>query len=61
VIKRAGVALDGETDAEGITPLEGEESSETEQVDESSLSVFRDFINSLDIDDLGRGGESPGK
>jgi bifunctional DNase/RNase len=61
VIKRAGVALDGETDAEGITPIEGEESSEAEQVDESSLSVFRDFINSLDIDDLGRGGDSPGK
>ena len=61
VIKRAGVALDGETDAEGITPIDGEEAAEGEQVDESSLSVFRDFINSLDIDDLGRGGDSPGK
>ena len=27
-----------------------------ERVDEDRLSVFRDFINSLDIDDLGKSG-----
>jgi hypothetical protein len=30
-------------------------------VDEDRLSIFRDFINSLDIDDLGRTGEGPNK
>jgi hypothetical protein len=30
-------------------------------VDDDTLSVFRDFINSLDMDDLGRSGDNPGK
>lgn len=61
VIERAGVSLDNETDAEGIASTDSGSSSEAETVDDSSLSVFRDFINSLDIDDLGRSGDNPGK
>jgi uncharacterized protein len=61
VIERAGVSLDNETDAEGIASTDSGSSPEAETVDDSSLSVFRDFINSLDIDDLGRSGDNPGK
>ena len=55
VLDKAGVALDTDTgehenaiDPEPKTPLQKEE-------DVKRLSVFRDFINTLDLDDLGKG------
>ena len=36
---------------------EAEASEESTEVDEEKLSVFRQFIETLDIDDLGKGGE----
>jgi bifunctional DNase/RNase len=56
VMDRAGVLLttedEGEADAEdGITHPELERAAD---VDEERLSVFRDFINTLDLDDFDR-------
>lgn len=50
VMDKAGVLLDGQ----------GREQQAVEQgsavkVDDEKLSIFRDFINSLDLDDLGKG------
>src|SRR5207248_800376 len=62
VLDRAGVTLDAEAEPEEPTDLpDGESLPRAEQVDDDSLSVFRDFINSLDMDDLGRAGEGPSK
>lgn len=62
VIDKAGVTLEPESGKEDEEEIpEGESLSQSERVDEDRLSVFRDFINSLDIDDLGRAGEGPGK
>jgi bifunctional DNase/RNase len=53
VLDQAGMVLDSEeAGAEGET---SEESAPIE-VDEEKLSVFKQFIETLDIDDLGRGG-----
>jgi len=60
VMERAGVTLETESD-EGAEVPAGESLPQSEQADEDRLSVFRDFINSLDIDDLGKGGEGPSK
>jgi hypothetical protein len=63
VMEKAGVTLEaeGERDDEIDSP-DGESLSRSERADEDQLSVFRDFINSLDIDDIGRGtGEGPSK
>src|SRR5205814_9489339 len=64
VIDKAGVTLDTESAPEsenGEVP-EGESLPQSERPDEDRLSVFRDFINSLDIDDLGKQqGEGPSK
>ena len=53
VMDRAGVKLNGEgepDDDEGVTaPVEEQLST---RVDEERLSVFRDFINTLDLDDF---------
>lgn len=62
VMDRAGITIDGESssrDDDGV--LDNESLSDAERADEDRLSVFRDFINSLDIDDLGKsgGGEGP--
>lgn len=52
VMERAGVTLgDGDED-EGTVPAEDGEG--VERVDEERLTVFRDFINSLDLDDFDR-------
>jgi uncharacterized protein len=55
VMERAGVSLDGDGDAEDdadATPsLERDVSS---NVDEERLSVFKEFINTLDLDDFDR-------
>lgn len=53
VFEQAGMVFEGEEgESEG-----GEESSD--EVDEEKLSVFRQFIETLDIDDLGKGGADP--
>lgn len=52
VFEQAGMEFDneeGEGDAEGG-------SEESREVDEEKLSVFKQFIETLDIDDLGKGG-----
>lgn len=61
VIDKAGVTLEPESTPDDEVP-EGESLPQSEQPDEDRLSVFRDFINSLDIDDLGKQqGEGPSK
>lgn len=52
VMDKAGVLLDGDgnTTSASKTPQKGERS----KVDDEKLAVFRDFINSLDLDDLGK-------
>ncbi len=55
VMERAGVSLDGDGDADDDDPsapsLERDASS---TVDEERLSVFKEFINTLDLDDFER-------
>jgi bifunctional DNase/RNase len=55
VMERAGVSLDGDGDADDDAPsapsLERDVSS---TVDEERLSVFKEFINTLDLDDFDR-------
>lgn len=56
VMDKAGVMLSSDDDAEGdqsdsLTPPDLERA---EPVDEEQLSVFRDFINTLDLDDFDR-------
>jgi hypothetical protein len=54
VMDRAGVRFDGEGegDEEGVAaPLEERTAT---RVDEERLSVFRDFIDTLDLDDFGK-------
>src|SRR5204863_2259880 len=53
VLETAGMVFDGEAEVEG-EPREHEEST---PIDEEKLSVFRQFINSMDIDDIEKGGE----
>jgi bifunctional DNase/RNase len=51
VLDQAGMTVDNESE-------EGEaEPTEATELDEEKLSVFKDFIESLDIEDLDRGGE----
>jgi bifunctional DNase/RNase len=56
VMEKAGVMLssdeEGEGDGEGVSSEP--ELERAEDVDEERLSVFRDFINTLDLDDFGR-------
>src|SRR6476646_2455156 len=62
VLDKAGVTLDTESAPDDDEMPEGESLPRSEHIDEDRLSVFRDFINSLDIDDLGKsGGEGPSK
>lgn len=51
VMERAGVRLDDDTDNEDED--ETPESIEAAQVNEERLSAFRDFIDTLDLDDFG--------
>jgi hypothetical protein len=57
VLEKAGVALDADSDATDVRPKEGESGEAGAAEPERLPSAFRDFINSLDLDDLGRGGE----
>jgi bifunctional DNase/RNase len=52
VFDQAGMVFEGE-EAEA----EAEAAEESGEVDEEKLSVFKQFIETLDIDDLGKGGE----
>jgi bifunctional DNase/RNase len=55
VMDRAGVSLEteeGEQDGEPAVSAGG--ATEGQQVDDERLSVFRDFINTLDLDDFDR-------
>ena len=55
VMDRAGVSLepdDGEQDVEQAVSATG--AAEGQPVDDERLSVFRDFINTLDLDDFDR-------
>jgi hypothetical protein len=52
VLEKAGVALDGDTTAETETAAEPAPAVREEEA--KKLSVFRDFINTLDLDDLGK-------
>jgi len=62
VMERAGLTLDADGRGEEDDVPEGESLPQSERPDEDRLSVFRDFINSLDMDDLGKsGGEGPSK
>ncbi len=55
VMERAGVTLGAEDDDEEDEPSGAERPAALEgKVDEERLSVFRDFINSLDLDDFDR-------
>jgi bifunctional DNase/RNase len=53
VLDKAGVALDNDTatpEAESVT----ESPQPVREEEAKKLSVFRDFINTLDLDDLGK-------
>jgi bifunctional DNase/RNase len=56
VLDSAGMIFDNEGDE---VPAESrrEEREETVPLDEEKLTVFKQFINTLDIDDLGKAGE----
>lgn len=57
VMDQAGVALDGDSDDEETAALpqrgrDRERDASRERVDDEQLSAFRDFINTLDLDDF---------
>jgi hypothetical protein len=56
VLESAGMVFDGEEEGEGEPRRR--EREESAPVDETKLSVFKDFIDTLPIDDLGKGGEA---
>jgi bifunctional DNase/RNase len=63
VLEKAGVHLDKET-GKAVVGGEGEAASGSKPVDEKelqSMSAFKDFIDSLDLDDLGRRDREQGK
>ena len=56
VLEKAGVLLDNEAVAEGEQPEAATPAPrEVREEEAKRLSVFRDFINSLDLDDLDKG------
>lgn len=56
IMEQAGVEVDTDTDDEPVTRPAARESARTAEqptpAEEEKLSVFRDFINSLDLDDF---------
>jgi len=55
VMDRAGVSLEGdEIDQDAEQAISSSAGPEGQQVDDERLSVFRDFINTLDLDDFDR-------
>jgi bifunctional DNase/RNase len=55
VLDTAGMVFDGEAEGETGEPKERDEGA---PVDEEKLSVFRQFINSMELDDMEKGGEN---
>jgi uncharacterized protein len=59
VMEKAGVLLDSDGTPAGKAPSSAAgKSGERSKVDDEKLAVFRDFINSLDLDDLDKSGGS---
>ena len=58
VIDKAGVRMDQDTGKAVISSEEDENRPPTEE-ELKSLSAFSDFIDSLDLEDLGEGGDRP--
>ncbi len=54
VMDKAGVLLDGEGNTPGSSATKTTPKVERNKADDEKLAVFRDFINSLDMDDLGK-------
>jgi uncharacterized protein len=52
VMERAGVTLNGDGDPDEEATAVGSDREPAERIDEERLSVFRDFINTLDLDDF---------
>ncbi|MFN8523059.1 MAG: bifunctional nuclease family protein [Chloroflexota bacterium] len=60
VLDQAGMVFESDAEAEDAEITTA--AQRAEPVDESKLGVFKDFIETLDIEDLGRGGpERPGR
>jgi bifunctional DNase/RNase len=53
VLDQAGMVFDNENEAEE----DDAQAAPAEVLDETKLSVFKDFIETLDIEDLGKGGQ----
>jgi hypothetical protein len=51
VMERAGITMGDDEDEDGSAP---QHEMLGEEIDEEGLSAFRDFINTLDLDDFGR-------
>ncbi|MDB5080831.1 MAG: hypothetical protein JWP00_2755 [Chloroflexi bacterium] len=54
VMDKAGVLLDSEGNTTPTTKPTGGDKPERTKAEDEKLAVFRDFINSLDMDDLGK-------
>ena len=54
VMDKAGVMLSSDDDGDGEEGVSHPDLERAEGVDEQKLSVFRDFINTLDLDDFDR-------
>jgi bifunctional DNase/RNase len=54
VMDRAGVSLEGEEDEDEDKPAQAASGAAASAADDERLSVFRDFINTLDLDDFDR-------
>jgi bifunctional DNase/RNase len=61
VLDSVGVILDTDDTPSDPDMPEGESLPTSDRADEDRLSVFRDFINSIDMDDLGKSGEGPSR
>lgn len=57
VLETAGVTFDGDEESDVPGRQRDREREESTPVDEEKLTVFKQFINTLDIDDIGKGGE----
>lgn len=58
VVQKAGVQMDSET-GKPIVPEESEQGRPVREEELKSLSAFRDFIDTLDLEDLGGEGKPP--
>ncbi len=59
VIDKAGVRMDQETGKAVLSSEDKEESRPPTEEELRSLSAFSDFIDSLNLEDLGEGGDQP--